>query len=783
MSFLEVFTKENKEKRIRNKNSYIDAFLDRRKQAANFALSKKSQNKAIKEISEKAKKDLIKTLKDKKSLNSYETKEKFFNTYNSLKSKLIGKSKSINNLMYIERETTKHFWSTHYPRGNSESKNFCYNKHYCENCKNNTFKKDNTKYYVKYKHRVNNRVNNYMTEKDETNKKYNNVRHHSINLSSKNKKNEKKKKQIGFGNSLKIQKVSVDDFIINDDKDNIIIIKEDSKPYEENKKNKRCFTPNEKYEPVMNEYQNKNIEKDFKQNNDINEAYYEGVDNHAFYDSNKIKKEKNKEKPFKEKKEKPKIISRNLSEPKDLDSKKYLYNFNNMKKGNKIDQIYQISPIKTFFRYDCDFNNDDIQNIDKKYDNSLNKNNTKEKSKQNLKLQNENKKINKENHSKHKESLTIIETKNIKEPKNMKQREDIIQNNKEEEIMKNKYDNEESNNEKMKQNEDDILIMSKKEDNENKKDNIDIKEDDNICNNEKTEENLNSENQINNNNNQEETKEEKNDYFMEGKDDEFSNNINRKSNSLFSSKEDSEKKNNRLIIIKEIKSKIEILKKNKKSHNKKIQDYNLDIDKYFMKIKKKEEKNNQTFKELYQEILEKDAKNFDERQKSRNNDKKDTNKGADGKKNEKKKIIQKSNRLQNMMKDIFIYSKYKFGIKNDMEIDSKEFTFKNNFKAPDINLIVDENKEANMKIIDEEDYLKLMKNKKNRRKKNFMNKLSKEKLIKETIDIPKLNFYKNGNFKFGDIIKNNDLSQKRNSYTQRSKIYELDEKIMPPNEI
>ena len=35
---LEKLIKESKIKRLRNKNSYMDAFLERRKQAANFAL-------------------------------------------------------------------------------------------------------------------------------------------------------------------------------------------------------------------------------------------------------------------------------------------------------------------------------------------------------------------------------------------------------------------------------------------------------------------------------------------------------------------------------------------------------------------------------------------------------------------------------------------------------------------------------------------------------------------------------------------------------------------------
>ena len=39
---LEKLIKENKIKRLRNKDSYMDAFLERRRQAANFALERKN---------------------------------------------------------------------------------------------------------------------------------------------------------------------------------------------------------------------------------------------------------------------------------------------------------------------------------------------------------------------------------------------------------------------------------------------------------------------------------------------------------------------------------------------------------------------------------------------------------------------------------------------------------------------------------------------------------------------------------------------------------------------
>ena len=39
---LEKMLKENTMKRIRNQNSYMDAFLERRKQAANFAMERRN---------------------------------------------------------------------------------------------------------------------------------------------------------------------------------------------------------------------------------------------------------------------------------------------------------------------------------------------------------------------------------------------------------------------------------------------------------------------------------------------------------------------------------------------------------------------------------------------------------------------------------------------------------------------------------------------------------------------------------------------------------------------
>ena len=97
MSDLQNLSKENNYKRIRNKNSYMEAFLERRKQAADFALKGKNKSgyKYIKPNFYIHERKEIYNSKNKYTyeLNSNENndKNKFYKTYstynNTLKKK------------------------------------------------------------------------------------------------------------------------------------------------------------------------------------------------------------------------------------------------------------------------------------------------------------------------------------------------------------------------------------------------------------------------------------------------------------------------------------------------------------------------------------------------------------------------------------------------------------------------------------------------------------------------------------------------------------------------
>ena len=286
---------------------------------------------------------------------------------------------------------------------------------------------------------------------------------------------------------------------------------------------------------------------------------------------------------------------------------------------------------------------------------------------------------------------------------------------------------------------------------------------------------------------------------------------------MLNSKDESNLVNNKSYLIKNLKEKIQILKNNNKIIKESI-DYNNEIDDFFNKIKQKEEKNNFVLNEYYQGLLnkEKDKKNYNNIKNinlTNNNNKNIINNDINKEKENsdiienKKLLIQKSNRLQNMMKYILNNQKYKnyehnnyntITFKNNktyLTKDFNEFSVKNNFNniklskynnAPDINLIVDENNEENIKIIDEDEYTKLKKkNTKSSRANNLTTKLIKlsENNIKTDRDRFNLfGFYinnHNNNFNFYQHLENKN----QYDFSPRIILKDSTNKIMPPNEI
>ena len=81
---LEKMIKETSLKRIRNKNSYMDAFLERRKQAANFAMERRNASgckysKPIYYINE-GNTLLKKTNHNRYNMNEIDNKKDFYKT-------------------------------------------------------------------------------------------------------------------------------------------------------------------------------------------------------------------------------------------------------------------------------------------------------------------------------------------------------------------------------------------------------------------------------------------------------------------------------------------------------------------------------------------------------------------------------------------------------------------------------------------------------------------------------------------------------------------------------
>ena len=415
MSDLQNLSKENNVKRIRNKNSYMEAFLERRKQAAEFALKGKNKsgynyikpNYYIHEGKE------IYNSKNKYTyeLNSNENnvKNKFYKTYrtynNTLKKNNKGGNRSANNMIIMETDNNQYYLSD----GLQKS------------CKNSNFGKMNGHYnpYYKYKNnQINNRLKNIgnyfeksneeyqelidgLLTQEEFNQKYKNNDNHSINFSSKNKNNNKKR-YINSRDSPKNEiflKTDKNEFLGNYNKKKTRRINYNKKNIESSPNIKANFinnmqylsTPNDidkkknmKYKSKSNSKINCNInlisskkEKENKRNiNSENNIYYEGIDNHRFYDSNKMNDYKYNCETYKLKNrtqnKNQELYSKNNSEQQNLKGNKKLYKVKTtfgINKNNKIEksQISDISPIRTYCRYNYEDYND-FNNIEKIYE-------------------------------------------------------------------------------------------------------------------------------------------------------------------------------------------------------------------------------------------------------------------------------------------------------------------------------------------------------------------------------------------------------------------------------
>ena len=392
-------------KKLRNKDSYMNAFLERRKKAADFALNDKFRtdyNYQVPPYILNIENELmILKKKNKNKLNSIRNKSEFYKTYNTLKYSLSHKSNnSSQNKLIIEKENNKYYLSQEIPENKKIKKIFVQN--------GENFEQD-----------LINQIISNNNDKIDKNKKYNNIKHHTINVSSSKNKTKNNDNNLGKYNSwknLQIQKISSLTNYDNNDNNK-----------KENKKNVSNSTPflvmsnqyeyefknnykiKDKNEIMKNKNPNQilinknenNVGEKIKYESNYNNIYYEGLHNHHHYESSPRNKNNLSEKNI-QIKDPQNYQLKSLSEPKNIyektksiypqkgytdinnnnyinnniNNKIYKYNYNNKTK------IYEISPIKTHYRYDYkDYNDDKI------YDSqTLNSNNLNSKSDTNINI-------------------------------------------------------------------------------------------------------------------------------------------------------------------------------------------------------------------------------------------------------------------------------------------------------------------------------------------------------------------------------------------------------------
>ena len=933
-------------KKLRNKDSYMNAFLERRKRAADFALNDKFRTDYNYEVPPYIinieKELMILKKKNKNQMNSVRNKSEFYKTYNTLKYSISHKSNnSSQNKIIIEKENNKYYLSQEIPDNKKNKKFFLQNKEKLEEDIINDIKEND---------------NDKDEDKIDLNKKYNNIKHHTINVSTKkfithNNDNNKVKNWNSWKN-LKIQKISSlnnyeikeKDFQKNLSKSTPYLVMSNEYQCKINNKNKNSNNDERKNNnlyPISLNLKENNINNHIKYESNFNNIYYEGLHNHQYYESSPKQKsdlDKNIElknnqnyqlKSLSEPKnlyEKTKPIystkvnnnynnenyNNNITENNNKENKNTTYNNNynnenynnniineNKKNNNNKNHIYEynysrkkyeISPIKTYYRYDYkDFNDDKIyesptlnSNFNNKSENNIKaKSETIPKEKKeilneylNLGYYHEDKKSNLYTFQNH------VNTKNDEQDK--KKNVGILYKNKKYYLN---YNLDNLNNKEEIDNND---IIIKKENNQikediisNEKEKIDEKENDNNINIEKNEyfmENINKENnqkesnkidKLNDKENQ--IKLEKDVFSMESKSQLANNNINNFTNfnssipleennskknklnnntkiknikaqsyktlseqgynydtikekyeSFLKPKEEKEEKepniqskvfnsmlsskskedlinNNKMgthnkSLVKNIQEKIIILKKNKSKNNIENNNYIEEIDRCYDKIKKKEEKDNMLLEQFYINLIQKEKLLDKNNNKTIHNEddininnvkKKEEKNNRNRNKNEKvnisenkKTIIYKSKRLENIMRNLLNNKKYNYydyqylsnKIRKSKSKDKENININTKHSTPDINLIVEQSTNENIKIIDEEEFTKLKrKNLRSARLSNYISKKSHNENIIYRNQKSERNILNNGNnFKY---------------ISPRLILQDITHKIMPPNQL
>ena len=885
----------NKFKRLRNKDSYMSAFLERRKKAADFALTDK--NKVEYDYTKpyyiiKNEEEILELRKkNENQMNSVRNKSEFYKTYNTLKKNLSNKAKnnSNTNKIIIEKKNNKYYLSQEKKLENKKDKNF-----YVQNP--DTFEYNNI----------------------DMNKKYNNIKHHTIKVTSKPKKlkDTSNSKRNHSWKNLQIQKTTS---LNNYDSQN-------------NTKENEMENSNHPYLVMSNEYEyyistKKNNEKKPKEkinkddNDDINELlekyknkniYRELTNKYKYHESSP----KNKNETNIQNKEHENYYPKNYSESQNIFEKtKNIYSYKETKINNNIRnntnsnnnnnnynfdyKTNEISPIKTHYHNDFKDFNENTKNLEKIYESQTLNTNGNSKS-DNIKLKNNNKDVDNQ-----KNNYNNIENKNNNQDLDMgyykEDKEEKISNlynyqnelNKDSQKLKNvgilyknkkyyiddisnnldipliidnndskrkvpnlnlKMSNEESKNIqentkennylniKLKEEENNIFMKGDKENNKendiknlnesnksskNKEQKIILDKD--IFSSENKSQQNNNSNNFNTNKSKEKDNnkiknikaqsykklseghnynfdsiKEKYESFLKPKEEKEPNIQSKVINSLLSSKEDLNNNNNNNInknnnisnnnigthnksLVKNIQEKIKILKNNKNQNKNRNENRNYinEIDECYSKIKLKEEKDNLVLEQYYMDLIQKenDMEKKEEtlKKKERNINKeiiKDNIKTNDN----KKKIIQKSKRLEYIMRNLLNNKKYNYfdyhylsnkinktKPKNKENIDINSMKYFGN-SAPDINLIVDESIEDNIKLIDEKEFTKF-------RKKNLRSS--------RTNSLPK-NDTSNKNISFRNQTSKRsteNLTNYHNYVSPRLIIKDISHKIMPPNEL
>ena len=830
-------SKEYKFKKLRNKDSYMNAFLERRKKAADFASTNKNKVYYKYEMPFyilKNEEEIMELKRRNKSqMNSVRNKSEFYKTYKTLKKTITNKrshNTSTSNKVSIEKENNKYYLSQELPKEMRNKKYFDKNLDIIEKNNNNIDK----------------------------NSKYNNIRNHTIDATTKNNKvkNDNKVKRNNSWKDLQIQKISsLNNYEIDDNKNKT--------ENEIDKKDRLSFVVRKEYEYeyYINNNKNKNFVNPNIRENDIKEIiekykniniYNDGINYKNYYESSPklIELEQNYQYDMKRLK--------NFSEPQNLfektkkiySSKETKSNSNYRKINNNLNYDYksktkEISPIKANYKYDIKEINEN-KNLEKKINNQTWNKNEKSKTDTNIKLknnlksaknntkQNKNRDLNlgykngksSNSYNKHKLKDVRLLYKNkkyyIENDINNLEIPGIVVDNpkgKEVKIIKN-LENSNNNKNIKKQKKENRYQENNNEEIDIEKHNISLKNSKGGENNILSEKHINSlenktQQMINSNNNNfdsnkpkennnriknikaqsykkfsegraYESLKEKLESFLKPKEEKEPNIQSKVFNSMLSSKDElnHNKKvmgNHNKSLVKNIQDKIEILKNNKnQSKSKEYNNYLNEVDKLYAKIKLKEEKDKENLQKYYDELIQKENNEIDNDENNKMKRKKEKEKEKEKEKNNikekenKKSLIQKSNRLEYIIRNLLNNKKYNYfdyhylvnkinrsKEKNKENIDiNKIYSFKNS--APDINLIVDNSNGSNIKLIDEKEFSKF-------RKKNLKSaRVSSNRLTKKEMNI---------NYK-----KNSDSLPNYIRYVSpRLIVKNITHKIMPPN--